>query len=292
MAWPSAATRPAASQPVTWRRGRSPTGSLLSCLGPGAPAGPQGVSLGPLWEPVGVLPLQLEHALGVVEERLTRAVEERLLAGRVQVAELALQRFIVQLMRIKTELPRHGSPLPSADDRRPRLLDGPVTWAPTTLRPAAGHEARADCWSSPPSAYRALAPPTRLQQRAGPSLEDWRAAQEEAFDRQIRRPWLRGTNARDSERYGGGHPWPCGPVRPDVPARRVVLTVAVAEEPARWGERGRVVRFPDSLAAAQTARTSASRLTACSPSQQTAASHAAHACAAMSCAPSSRPAAL
>jgi hypothetical protein len=58
------------------------------------------------------------------------------------------------------------------------------------------------------------------------------------------------------------------------------------------GERGRFVRCPDSLAAAQTARTSASRLTACSSSQQTAASHAAHACAAMSCAPSSRPAAL
>jgi hypothetical protein len=42
----------------------------------------------------------------------------------------------------------------------------------------------------------------------------------------------------------------------------------------------------------QTARTSASRLTAYSSSQQTAASHAADACAAMSCAPSSRPAAL
>ncbi|CDM62222.1 hypothetical protein LPU83_pLPU83d_0852 (plasmid) [Rhizobium favelukesii] len=43
---------------------------------------------------------------------------------------------------------------------------------------------------------------------------------------------------------------------------------------------------------AQTARTSASRLTAYSSCQQTAASHAADACAAMSCAPSSRPAAL
>src|SRR3954464_2079503 len=43
---------------------------------------------------------------------------------------------------------------------------------------------------------------------------------------------------------------------------------------------------------AQIARTSASRLTAYSSSQQTAASHAAEACAAMSCAPSSRPAAL
>src|ERR1022692_3929203 len=50
------------------------------------------------------------------------------------------------------------------------------------------------------------------------------------------------------------------------------------------------------FAAAQTARTSASRLTAnwSVPlgSQQTAASHAAHACAAMSYASSSRPAAL
>jgi hypothetical protein len=45
-------------------------------------------------------------------------------------------------------------------------------------------------------------------------------------------------------------------------------------------------------AAAQTARTSASRLIAYSSSQQTAASHAADACAAMSCAPSSRSAAL
>src|SRR5215468_6536341 len=45
-------------------------------------------------------------------------------------------------------------------------------------------------------------------------------------------------------------------------------------------------------AAAQTARTSASRLTAYASSQQTAASHAADACAAMSCALSSSPAAL
>ena len=50
-----------------------------------------------------------------------------------------------------------------------------------------------------------------------------------------------------------------------------------------------VARF---AAAAQTARTSASRLTAYSSSQQTAASHAADACAAMSCAPPSRRAAL
>ncbi len=45
-------------------------------------------------------------------------------------------------------------------------------------------------------------------------------------------------------------------------------------------------------AAAQTARTSASRLMACSSSQQTAASHAADACVAISCAPPSRPATL
>src|ERR1700740_918124 len=43
-------------------------------------------------------------------------------------------------------------------------------------------------------------------------------------------------------------------------------------------------------AAAQTARTSASHLIAYSSSQQTVAAHAADACAAMSCAPSSRPA--
>ncbi|MGF6229380.1 hypothetical protein QFZ27_003335 [Inquilinus ginsengisoli] len=49
---------------------------------------------------------------------------------------------------------------------------------------------------------------------------------------------------------------------------------------------------PRFTAAPQTARTSASRLIAYSSSQQTAACHAADACAAMSCAPPSRPAAL
>jgi hypothetical protein len=37
----------------------------------------------------------------VVEERLARAVKEPLLTGRVQVAQLALQCLVVQLMRIK-----------------------------------------------------------------------------------------------------------------------------------------------------------------------------------------------
>ena len=36
--------------------------------------------------------------------------EERLLTGRVQVAQLALQCLIVQLMRIEAELPRHSRP--------------------------------------------------------------------------------------------------------------------------------------------------------------------------------------
>ena len=58
---------------------------------------------------------------------------------------------------------------------------------------------------------------------------------------------------------------------------------------ARPGLRAGMSQF---AAAAQTARTSASRLIAYSSSQQTAASHAADACAATSCAPSSRPAAL
>jgi hypothetical protein len=38
-------------------------------------------------------------------------VEERLLPGRVQVAQLALQRFMVQPMGIEAELPRHAIPL-------------------------------------------------------------------------------------------------------------------------------------------------------------------------------------
>src|SRR6266542_416809 len=76
----------------------------------GASAGPERVGLGLLWEPDGVLALQLQHALGVVQQRLARAVEERLLAGRVQIAELTLQRLVVQPMRIEAELVRHGSP--------------------------------------------------------------------------------------------------------------------------------------------------------------------------------------
>ena len=61
---------------------RLPTGRL-SRLGPRALAGPQRVGLGPFREPVGVFPLHLEHAVGVVEKRLARAVEERLLPGRI-----------------------------------------------------------------------------------------------------------------------------------------------------------------------------------------------------------------
>src|SRR4029453_12759931 len=45
-----------------------------------------------------------------VEKRLARAVEERLLMGRIQVAQLALQCLIVQLTGIKAELTRHGRP--------------------------------------------------------------------------------------------------------------------------------------------------------------------------------------
>src|SRR4030095_4289091 len=82
-------------------------------LGARALAGPQRIGLGSLREAIGVLPLQLEHALGVVEQRLARTMEERLLAGRVQVPKLMLQRLIVQLTRIEAELPRHDSPLPS-----------------------------------------------------------------------------------------------------------------------------------------------------------------------------------
>src|SRR6266498_2971436 len=74
---------------------RLPAGRLPR-LDPGALAGPQRVGLGPLREPAGVLLLQLQHAVGVIEERLARAVEERLLAGRVQVAELAFQRRVFQ----------------------------------------------------------------------------------------------------------------------------------------------------------------------------------------------------
>ena len=62
----------------------------LSRLGTRALASPQRVGLGSLREAVGVLPLQLEHALGVVEQRLARTMEERLLAGRVQVPKLTL----------------------------------------------------------------------------------------------------------------------------------------------------------------------------------------------------------
>ena len=62
--------------------------SRLSRLGTRALAGPQRIGLGSLREAVGVLPLQLEHALGVVEQRLARSMEERLLAGRVQVPKL------------------------------------------------------------------------------------------------------------------------------------------------------------------------------------------------------------
>src|SRR5919204_4320761 len=103
--------------PGTWKRGRLPAGRLPR-LDPGAPTGPQGVGLGPLREPVGVLALQLEHALGVVEQRLARAVEERLLAGGVQVAQLALEGLVVQLVRVEAELPRHGSLLPSPSPSR------------------------------------------------------------------------------------------------------------------------------------------------------------------------------
>src|SRR5215211_8201513 len=109
---------------------RLPTGGLPR-LGPGALAGPQPVGLGPLREPVGIFTLQLEHALGMVEERLARAVEERLLTGRVQVAQLALQCLVVQLMRIEAELPRHGSPFHPRHGRRHRALAaGPVACVP------------------------------------------------------------------------------------------------------------------------------------------------------------------
>ncbi len=82
---------------------------------------------------------------------------------------------------------------------------------------------------------------------------------------------------------GQGHHPQVAPTRCARPASRQIDSGA--EDPAFDA----VSRF---AAAAQTARTSASRLTAYSSSQQTAASHAADACAAMSCAPSSRPAAL
>jgi hypothetical protein len=70
--------------------------------------------------------------------------------------------------------------------------------------------------------------------------------------------------------------------RADPPAR---LSGEPAPDPAS-GEVSGVA------AADQTARTSASRLTAYSSPQQTAASHAADVCAVTSCVPSSRPAAL
>jgi len=76
-------------------------------------------------------------------------------------------------------------------------------------------------------------------------------------------------------------------VRPCARIKRHVVRQLIdggAEDPA--SVRFRVAPAP------QTARTSASRLTEYSSSQQTAASHAADACAAMSCAPLSRPAAL
>jgi hypothetical protein len=106
----------------------------LPRLDPGALARPQRVGLGPLREPAGVLALQLQHALGVVEQRLTRTVEERLLAGRVQVAQLAFQRRIVQPIRGKTELPCHGSPpfhpangpIPSPPDGAETISTPPV----------------------------------------------------------------------------------------------------------------------------------------------------------------------
>ena len=55
--------------------------------------------------------------------------EERLLTGRVQVAQLALQCLIVQLMGIKAELPRHGRPFHpilrlAADHAAPGRLAG------------------------------------------------------------------------------------------------------------------------------------------------------------------------
>src|SRR5215218_2665712 len=138
--------------------GRLPTGGLTR-LGPGALAGSQRVGLGPFREPVGVFPLQLEHALGVVEQRLARAAEERLLTGRVQVAQLALQCLIVQLMRIEAELPRHGSPFHP------------------TLRLAADHAAPGRLAGRPcHEAYRALG----RQQRAEPSSQGSRVASKEA----------------------------------------------------------------------------------------------------------------
>ena len=118
-----------------------------------------------------------------------------------------------------------------------------------------------------PSAQEPVIPPVAMPSTLGGSLAAWAP--------QIRPEPIttRGKCRYRALSYGLSlrWPWPKNP-----PAGRA------------WA----CVRFPDSLAAAQTARTSASRLTACSSSQQTAASHAARACAAMSCAPSSRPAAL
>jgi tetratricopeptide (TPR) repeat protein len=143
----------------------------LPRLGPSAPTGPQGVGLGPLRKPVGVLALQLEHALSMVEERLAAAVEEGLLAGRVQVAELALQRLVLQPMRIEAELPRHGSPLhPAAGRRRGLLPTYSVASDRTPAHNIVGHTRRTAqpvCWSTLPSAYRALGPPARIGGSAG-----------------------------------------------------------------------------------------------------------------------------
>src|SRR5215211_1747878 len=137
---------------------RLPTGGLPR-LGPGALVSPQPVGLGPLREPVGIFTLQLEHALGMVEERLARAVEERLLTGRVQVAQLALQCLVVQLMRIEAELPRHGSPFHP------------------TLRLAADHAAPGRLAGRPcHDASRAFG----RQQRAEPSSQGSRVASKEA----------------------------------------------------------------------------------------------------------------
>jgi hypothetical protein len=46
----------------------------------------------------------------VVQERLARAVEDGLIAGRVQIVQLALQRLVVQPMRIEAELPAVAVP--------------------------------------------------------------------------------------------------------------------------------------------------------------------------------------
>src|SRR4029450_11499971 len=75
---------PATAGPARKATSPAATGSWLPAgrvprLGPGALAGPQRISLVALREPVGVLALQLQHALGVVEERLTAAVKEGLL---------------------------------------------------------------------------------------------------------------------------------------------------------------------------------------------------------------------